>query len=156
MQTPQDILNYCELLVSDAIVLKNKYIEFHDIPANYACIFSHSEEQYSDLNNLAAQLGPVIKETTMGPIYHVKPFSTKAGPIQLIKIRKPDAAKPQRGYVDFTIADYSSFKEKYLKLPNFTHIVRDYEEMVGIEDPDFDFFVYFANPPVDKQLGLVK
>ena len=149
-----ELTSFLKQLISDATILKNKYTDLVDIKVNYACVFAHDEIEYKQLNGTASQMGKIIKETEMGYLFHIDPFTTKAGKLQLIKIRKPDPTKTQRGYVDFTVPDYPIFKSKYLSLPNFKLTQRDDYEMIGLADATFDVLVYFAYPPMDKQLGL--
>ncbi len=155
MMSFYEIVDFTKLLVSDAVKLKNKYTLLHNIPANYACVFAHAEEEYQQLKNALDANGKVVRETEMGNIYQVKAFATIAGKLQLIKIRKPDGKKPERGYADFTVPNYEAFKREYLHLPNFKLTQRTGYEMIGLSDTEFDVRVYFAFPPLDVQLGLV-
>lgn len=150
----QEILAFVKSLVSDSIKLKNKYTKLHTIPANYACIFAHTEEEYQQLRREMDSNGKVARETEMGNIYQVGPFETEAGILQLIKIRKPEIKKHERGYVDFTVPDYETFKQEYLASPNFKLTKRANYEMISLADQEFDVRVYFAYPPIDQQLGL--
>jgi len=149
-----DIIKFIQNLVVDAVNLKNKYVHLHDISINYACIFTHSDEEYKILNKLGYKMGSVVRETTMGSIFHIEPIDTIAGQMQLLKIRKPDPKKFERGYVDFTVPDYNSFKNKYLPSKEFHLIKRPDYEILGLSEKDCDVRVYFAYPPMDEQLGV--
>lgn len=75
--------------------------------------------------------------------------------IWLLKIRKPDPTRPERGDADFTLRDYNSFKEKYLKdAEHFKLIDRGNFEMIELKDPKFDVRSYFSNIPLTVQLGI--
>lgn len=141
-------------IIADAVKLKNKYTDLYDISVNYACIFAHSEAEYSELYELAQSLGNVVHKTEMGDIFMIEPIQSVAGMLYLLKVRKPDPAKTGRGYADLTVPDYNVFKKKYLNNPAFKLTDRGEYEMIGLKDAEFDVAVYFMNPPMDKMLGI--
>jgi hypothetical protein len=96
----------------------------------------------------------VIKETTTGPLFQIEPLKTTTGLLKLLKIRLPDTTRPERGDADFTIADFSVFKKKYLSKAGFKLVPRENFEMVELVDSAFDVRAYFSNPPLDIQLDL--
>jgi len=141
-------------IVKKANTLKNKYTSEKNAPVNYACIFCQNDEQYDSLVALVKEIGKVIKETPTGPLFHIQPLDTIAGKLQLLKIRKPDATRPELGDADFTVSNYPKFKKKYLSQKGFKLIVRENFEMIELTDPPFNVRVYFSNPPLDKQFGI--
>lgn len=149
-----ELVQFIKNLVSDTVRLKNKHIDLHDIPINYACVFAHNSIEYEELYKVALEMGKIVHSTEMGDIFHIEPIITAAGTLQLLKIRKPDANKPGRGYADFTVPNYELFKEKYLSNPNFKLTDRGDYEMIGLKDSEFDVAVYFMNPPMDEKLGI--
>jgi len=143
-------------IVSSAKDLKDKHIvELKDIPVNYACIFSQNESEYTELDAAAGKMGTIIKNTPSGALYHIEPIDTVAGKLQLLKIRKPDATKPEKGDADFTVPDFEEFKQKYLNKKGYQLIPKDGFVMIELMDPEFDVRVYFSNPPLDKQFNLI-
>jgi len=110
-------------------------------------------EEYNDFLNLANQLGRVFKETQTGPLFLID-LDTESGKLRLLKIRKPDKARKERGDADFTIDNYDSFKKNYLSKPEFSLIERDNFEMIELADPKFNVMTYFSNLPLDQQFGL--
>lgn len=142
-------------IVTEANELKNKHIDYPHIPVNYACVFAQNDREYLQMDKTAAIMGKVIKETNSGKLYQIKPLDTVAGKLQILKIRKPDQTKAEKGDADFTIADFESFKSKYLLKPGYKLIPKDGFVMIELMDPEFDVRVYFSNPPLDKQFGLV-
>jgi hypothetical protein len=143
-----------EDIVKDAELLKNKHIKDDDSKVNYACIFSQTQEEYQELVAVSSKLGKVVKETPSGPLFHIQPIKTVAGNLQLLKIRLPDATRPERGDADFTISNYPGFKEEYLSKKGFKLIPRDNFEMIELMDPESDVRAYFSYPPLDEQLGI--
>ncbi len=141
-------------IVSDAERLKDKYTDRKSVLVNYACIFCHSEKEQEAFLAEAGKLGNTIMETSTGPIFHVQ-IETVAGKLQLLKIRKPDSSRAERGDADFTISDFDSFKNEYLKLPNFSLIKREDYEMIELSEPGADVRVYFSSKPLDAELNLV-
>ncbi len=150
----KNLKQFVQEIVKKANALKNKYTFEEKAPVNYTCIFCQSDEQYNSLVALAQEIGKVVEETPTGPLFHIQPLNTIAGKLQLLKIRKPDAARPELGDADFTITNYPEFKRKYLSQKGFSLIVRKNFEMIELVDPQFNVRVYFSNPPLSKQLGI--
>ncbi len=142
-------------IVKQACELKNKYTKQRDIPVHYAAIFSHTQEEYEGLLQAGAQLGMVYKETPTGPLYKIESLDTVAGSLRLLKIRAPDPTRPERGDADFAVKNYPSFKSACESRSGFKLIQRETFEMIELTDPAFDVRVYFSNPPVEEQYGLV-
>ncbi len=149
-----NLKNTIQDIVKKSCELKNKYTKEINAPVNYACIFSHNQNEYQSLLVLAGQLGKVIKETPTGPLFQITPIDTVSGKLKLLKIRQPDKTRPERGDAVFTVSNYQVFKGKYLTKPGFKHIDRPQMEMIEIIDPSFDVRTYFSHPPLDQQLGI--
>ncbi|HBV33205.1 TPA: hypothetical protein DEB72_01580 [Patescibacteria group bacterium] len=141
-------------IVKDASDLKDKYISQKKAPVNYACVFAQSDAEYKDLSEAVKTVGQVVKETKSGFLYHINDLETDSGRLQLLKIRIPDATRPERGDADFTVTNYESFKNTYLSKPGFKLIPRENFEMMELMDRGFNVRAYFSNPPLDEQLGL--
>jgi hypothetical protein len=151
----EELIKYIQDIVLKAKKLKDEYIEYKDIPVNYACIFSQSEEEYEKLNNIVGNIGKIIKETPSGLLYNIEPIDTIAGKLLLIKIRKPDPTRPEIGDADFTVPNYNDFKKKYLPQKGFKLIPREGFEMIELMEEGMDVRVYFSNPSLDIQFGIV-
>lgn len=149
-----DIRRFVQEIVDKANSLKNKHTSEKEARANYACIFCHDNEQYDNLASIMQRAAKIIEDTSTGPLFHIPKLDTVAGPLQLLKIRSPDVARPELGDADFTIENYSEFKKKYLSEVGFKLITREKFEMIELIDPQFDVLAYFSNPPLDKQLGI--
>lgn len=143
-------------IVLEAEQLKNRFTDQKNIPVNYVCIFCQSEEEEKFFITLACQMGTVIQDTKSGLLFRIQPIETVAGKLQLLKIRRPDPTRPERGDADFTVSDYPKFKEKYLNQPGFSLIQKEDFEMIELYKKGESVRVYFSFPPLDKQLGLVK
>lgn len=153
MDTITEILEY---IIPKTLELNRLYIPNESVRVNYSAIFCQSDAEYEELNKKAAQIGNVTEDTPTGPLYKFhKPLQTLAGPLWLLKIRKPDSTRPQRGDADFTLKDYNSFKEKYLKdNGHFKIIDRRNFEMIELKDSKFNVISYFSNIPLTVQLGI--
>ena len=153
--TPEHIKQFVQSLVASACVLSDKHTTERGLPVNYVCIFSHTESEYETLLALMYQMeARVAQETAMGPVFHVAPISTVVCDVNLLKIRRPDPKRPQRGDVDFTLPDYQKFKETHLGKPGFDCTVRPNMEMIELADPVFDVLVYYSHPPLSEVLLL--
>jgi hypothetical protein len=149
----EEFKNLIQDIVKESGRLKDKHTDQKDASVNYAAIFCQSDKEYNDFLNLANQLGRVFKETQTGPLFLID-LDTESGKLKLLKIRKPDETRKERGDADFTVDDYNSFKENYLSKPGFSLIERDNFEMMELIDPNFNVRTYFSNPPLDQQFGL--
>jgi len=150
----EELKNLVRRIVKSANDLKNKHTLEKNAPVNYACIFCQSKEQYDDLLKAAEKIGTIIKETPNGPLFHTQPLDTVAGKLKLLKVRAPDKTRPELGDADFTVANYSEFKKKYLKKTGFRLIPRENFEMIELADPKFNVRAYFSRPPLDEQFGI--
>jgi hypothetical protein len=150
-----DLKTMVQDIVEQATLLKNKHIDDKNAPVNYACIFSQSKGEYIELLDAAGGIGKVVDETPTGPLFQIIALKTVSGALNLLKIRVPDATRPERGDADFTVSDFQGFKERYLPKDGFKLIERgEGVEMIELMDPEFDVRAYFSNPPLDKQLGI--
>ncbi len=141
-------------IVSRAKVLKDNHTDQSGAPVNYACIFSQSDTEYHELLVAAQAIGTVIKDTPTGPLFQIAPLATSAGKLRLLKIRKPDATRPERGDADFTVDDYPGFKARCLSKPGFSLIERPGMEMIELVESGTNVRAYFSYPPLDQELGL--
>ncbi len=152
--TLDDLKNRTLEIVAKAQNLNIKHTDQKSAPVNYACIFAHSEDEFTELVNLTVQVGCIVSETKMGPVFKIEPFETIAGPLQLLKIRRPDLKRLERGDADFTVSDYKTFKSNYLYKPGFSLITRPEMEMIELVDPAWDVLTYYSNPTLLQVLGL--
>lgn len=149
-----EIIETVDYIVNESVKLKNKYVQEGFQAADYVCIFSRTENEYAELVKAAETLGKIVDDTPTGPVFAfaVRP-RTVAGQPKVLKIRKPDETRPQRGDADFN-TDYEKFKSKYLDNKRFTLIVRKKSEMIELKDGDFDVLAYFSSMPPSNQLGI--
>ena len=146
---------HIQQIVQKASELKDKHTTEKDAPVNYACIFSQSEKEYRDLEQEISKMGKVVQETKMGNVYLLtEPIETVAGPVRIIKIRKPDPTRPERGDADFTVSDYRKFKREYLHTPGFSLMERPEMEMIELVNQQFDVRAYFSHPILAEVLKI--
>ena len=132
-----------------ATALKNEFTKEHKATAAWVCIFSQNNEEYNELLAEAEKLGSILKETENGPNFLLdQPI---AGTVKILKIRKHDPEKPERGDADFTVSNYSIFKKECEGKDNFKIIPKDGFEMVELTNPGAAVRVYFSNPPIEEQ-----
>ncbi len=141
-------------IVNRSAELKNKFTGELSAPVEFACIFCQNEEEYKQFTSSVEVLGKIVEDTKSGFTYLLdKPINTVAGPLRLVKIRKPDTQRPERGDADFN-TDYKNFKEKYQNNPRFELIKRETFAMLRLSDPDFDVMACFSNIPKSKDLNI--
>lgn len=152
--TTEDFKELIQGIVQQSCELKNKHTTEKNARVNYAAVFSQNEKEYKDFSVFAAQFGKIIQNTPTGDLFKINGIDTISGKLQLLKIRKSDTTRPERGDADFTVADYPNFKNTYLPKSGFKLIERKDFEMIELIDPLFNMRAYFSNPPLDQQLGL--
>ena len=146
----EKIINY--IVEQGMEVLKNT--DEKDTAVDYVAIFSKNDQEFNNLMLIAETLGKEIdKETAKtGRTFLLnESMETSAGSLSLIKVRLPDATRPQRGAPDFKIKNYIQFKDKYLQSSgNFTLMVRKDYEMIEIKG--VDVLVYIPNKTVSERM----
>jgi hypothetical protein len=148
----EDFIQLVKKIVSDAKHLKDTFTEEAEAPVNYACIFCQNEAEFDEFSGMAKEIGGIFQETPTGPLFKTEPIDTDSGQLELLKVRRPDETRKERGDADFTVKDYSSFKAKYISKPRFKLIERADGEMIELTAPDATVRVYFSEHPLDKNL----
>lgn len=126
------------------------------VALDYLAIFSKDENEYKDLDSVIEPLGrEVDKEVSKtGRTFKLfKPLETPVGLLYLLKIRRPDPTRPQRGAPDFRVPSYDHIKEKYLKDGgNMALMIRSAYEMIEIKG--VDVLVYIPSHPLSERLKI--
>lgn len=149
-----NLISTISYIVSRSSELKNKFTDASSAPVEFACIFCQNDEEYKQFTNLIGKLGKVVERTQSGFTYLLdKPIETIAGPLRLVKVRKPDIQHTERGDADFN-TDYNNFKIKFQGKPGFELIKRESFEMLRLSNPKFDVMSCFSNIPKSKVLGI--
>lgn len=121
---------------------------------DYLAIFSKNEDEYMQMERIVENLGEEMdKENhkTGRTFLLYEPMKTPAGIMTSIKVRLPDATRPQRGAPDFRVKNYQQFKEKYLQSSgNFTLMVRKDYEMIEIKG--VDVLVYIPSKTLGERI----
>ena len=154
LMNQEQFIDIVKALVKDACALKDRHTKEADALVNYACIFPHSESEYDEYFAVANSLGSVAKETPTGLLFLVDSIDTVSGNLRLVKVRRPDPTRTERGDADFTVDNYENFKSEILKSAGTKLIERPEMEMIELMEDGADVRVYFSNPPLDKQLGI--
>jgi hypothetical protein len=152
--TIHELKTLIRAIVTEARRVSAAHTDQPEAPVNYACIFAQSPDEYEEMVNVAGQLGPIAQDTATGPVFYIAPLSTDAGMLRVLKIRRPDPKRPERGDADFTVADYDTFKKKHLSKPGFSLIQRKDMEMIELIDPSFNVLAYYSHPTLAEVLGL--
>ncbi len=99
-------------------------------------------------------MGKIVETTKSGFTYLLNnSIMTVGGSLRLVKIRKPDTDRPERGDADFN-TNYAEFRKKYENDSRFELIKRDKFEMLRLSDKSFDVMACFSNVPKGKSLGI--
>ncbi|OGY31341.1 MAG: hypothetical protein A3A57_00750 [Candidatus Woykebacteria bacterium RIFCSPLOWO2_01_FULL_41_12] len=149
----KDLISIVNYLVDKSILMKNEFTDATDVPIEFACIFCQSDEEYKKLTAEIQKLGKVVQDTPTGFTYLLnQPLETEAGSLKLVKIRKPDPLRKERGDTDFN-TNYPEFKKKYSNEQNFELIKRTNFEMLRLSVPNQDVMVCFSSVSLGRVLG---
>jgi len=145
------IINY---IANHSTELKNRFTNASTSSIEFVCIFCQNEEECKEFTNSMQTLGKIVQKTESGYIYLLdEPVNTVSGPLRLVKIRKPDPQRPERGDADFN-TDYKNFKKRYQRSPRFELIKRETFEMLRLSSPNFNVMACFSNIPKSKDLCI--
>lgn len=152
--TVKELKKLVQDIVASSKCLSETFTTEKNVPVNYVCVFTHTDEEFTDLIDCSKEMGEIAHETATGPIFLISPISTVAGTLRILKIRKPDPKRPERGDADFTLPDYPSFKEKYSGQIGFNVIVRPEMEMMELLNPCYNVLVYYSYPTLAEVLKI--
>ena len=150
----EKLKNIIKDIIAQADDLKKTIVTI-PAPVNYACIFCQSDDEYSSFLDMAKQIGKVVQDTKAGPVFQIESLPTVAGNLRLLKIRKPDPTRPERGDADFTLSNYDEFKKEHINQKGFKLIDKGSFEMIEYKAPHSNILVYFSNPTLAQVLGIV-
>ena len=149
-----NLISTISYIVSRSMEMKNKCTNASSAPVEFSCIFCQNEEEYKQFTHSIESLGKIVERTQSGFTYFLdKPIRTVAGPLRLVKIRKPDIRRTERGDADFN-TDYKNFKKKYQSNSGFELVKRESFEMFRLSNPNFDVMACFSNVSKSKILGI--
>jgi hypothetical protein len=149
-----NLVTTIDYIISRSTELKNKYTNATSASIEFGCIFCQNEDEYKEFTSAIEKLGKIVERTPSGFTYLLdKPITIVAGPLRLVKIRKPDPQRPERGDADFN-TDYKKFKNRYQKDPKFELVKYNTFEMLRLSDADFDVMACFADIPKSKNLSI--
>lgn len=149
-----DLLPLATQIVAEANRMRLKHAQHFKGHVGYCCVFAQSPEEYNALDSAARALGKIAQDTPTGFTYLVPGIETDAGRLRILKIRKPDVTRKERGDADFSLLDYQSFKDQVLGRPGFSLITRPKTEMIELIDSTFNVRAYFSSPPVETHDGI--
>lgn len=94
-------------IVNRSTELKNKFTDELSAPVEFVCIFCHNEKEHTQFTDFIRLLGKTVETTPIGFTYFLlKPIETLSGPLRLVKIRKPDPKRTERGDADFNTYNF--------------------------------------------------
>lgn len=114
------------------------------LPISSLTIFSHTNEEFENFKTSLSSMGVPYNENNGPRITLNEAILVGSNKIIHLRIRKPDAERPQVGCNDFDVENYGDFKNKYLAghQDNLRLIVRPEYEMIEFFDPEFDVLAY--------------
>ncbi len=124
-------------IASKACSLKDEHApDAPPVLLDYVAVYSLSQADYRELCSAAQEAGEVEASTPTGAVFRLKPFDTRAGKLELLKIRVPTRSKREGGEAGFTVGNYAAFKEKYAGRAGFKLVTREKLETVELSDEE--------------------
>lgn len=122
---------------------------------DFVNIFSHDDGEFDELLTCLKDLAEPTTTHTEGTgitFYFPDPLSTTAGPLQWVRLRKPDPRRPQRGGLDFKVENYDAFKKECFSKNSGDYglIIRTGFELVEIKG--VDVLVYVPNITMSEMM----
>jgi len=149
-----DLIKAAKEAVSKSNDLKNKFTYATDAPVEFGCVFCQTPEEYEKFTNTITPLDRIVEDTPSGYTYLLKePIETVSGPLRLLKIRKPDPKRKERGDADFN-TNYEEFSSRYQSDPRFKIVEHKTFKYLRLEVPGSGTMACFSNRPKSKVLGL--
>ena len=122
---------------------------------DYVAVFAKDQREFEEMLACGSMLGAEVDPATAktGKTFRLHtPKSVGGEKLEFLKIRTPDATRPQRGAPDFVVSDYQKFKDEYLTTSgNFTLMVRKDYEMIELKG--VDVLVYLKSAPIARHLA---
>ncbi len=153
--TKQDLEQIVNYIVEQGQRAISENTDETNLSIDYMGIFCKDDSEFLEMESLLSTLGkPGDKTATKsGSTFLLDtPFDTPAGLLKVLKARKPDKTRPQRGAPDFKVNDYQAFKEKYFLSgtnSNFSLMIRKEYEMFELKGEDV--LVYFPSLAFDER-----
>lgn len=118
-------------------------------PISSLTIFSHYFDEFEVLKSVQAQMGTLVGGVFGPRVVLHEPLVVGEHTITHLRIRAPDPYHSHVGSNDYDIAEYKTFKEKYLSTHphNLRLIEREGYELIECWDPDFDVLGYVLSDP---------
>ncbi len=119
-------------------------ITHRSLAISYLTLYTHREEDFVRLCTFMSELGKPV-DVEDGIRFVLKsPIKTRSGPLKRVRIRKPDPYLAHVGAGDFTVGDYTDFRDAELAQNpgNIRMIQRDGYQMMEFHDASFDVFAY--------------
>ncbi len=151
---PQKLENLVKKIVRQANELKNAHTTEKRARVNYSAVFCQNMREYESLLKEAQMKGNMLVESETGQLFHLPAIKTVAGPLKIVKVRKPSKFHPELGDADFTVKSYPAFKRVHATKPGFKLMKRQDYEMIELMDQSFKVRAYFSNKPIDRELGI--
>jgi hypothetical protein len=144
----EDIVNY--LVEKAEILLNYKHITDGIVQIDYAAIFPKDEQEKASLLDALKTIAVPIKPTPTGTVFKLgKPVQTLTRQVLLLKIHNFDPSKQQRGYIDYQVEDYETFKRTYL-MNNAVELMQNSSGQEMLTTSENEIAVYFPENPLGK------
>jgi hypothetical protein len=148
IQNKEGLIKAVQYVAAETSRLARKIVG-KTFPITSLTIFAHSQPEYELLIRILADLGKPYNYNNGPRVELYEPIMVDDNHIIHLRIRKPDAERPQVGCNDFE-TDYETFKRKYLsRYPDNLRLIKRPEyEMIELYDPEFKVLAYIVSEKI--------
>jgi hypothetical protein len=140
-----ELFDAVDYVAERALLLSQKAIG-QELPISYLTIFAHYETEYDELVGMVRELGELSEANNGVKVLLNEKIANRGQSIGQLRIRRPDPYRTQVGHCDFSVQNYTDFRQTNLaNNKNLRLIERPDYEMIEFFDPDFDVFAYVVS-----------
>ncbi len=139
-------------IVEKAQILREEKLSSLETSLDYVAVFCQSNKEYDQYNEEADNLGKVYKEDSSGITYILDDeLATVDGPVNLIKIRKPEDGKEQVGAPDYSVTGYLKIKEDLVN-EGIAEVKKSSDGEEILEIMGDDVIIYIPENPLSSEI----
>ena len=116
-----------------------------EVPIDTVTIFSQTDQEYAKIAGFIRNYGPVSAVSHGDTLYIDTSFELLSNLISYLGVRKPDPTRPEVGYVDFPVSDFTHLVS-LCQESSFMQLITSGrgQPLIEIRHPNFDVRGYIV------------
>lgn len=135
-------------IINESHEMVTAFVDKEDLTGkfDYASIYAQSKDEFGWVDEELRANGTTTDVWGKGHYYLLnEPIETSFGVVRKCTVWQFDPETKERGYLDFEVSNYKSFKGKYISKPNFELISLPHVELVELKAPNYTVRAYFPD-----------